>query len=786
MIEIENFKFSNDMFYQGETVVPILKGVTLFCGINYDAGSTENHSNGTGKTRIPQLLSSFIYNKSERGTLKNMVMPNFLGTLQLKCQNDHYSFTYDLQENEWDIKKNGIKDLNFHKSTECQKYIASKIGFTKNEWANFVHINKHSISTLLQGDPASRRKFLESFFNIDEFYEEKRLEYKQIKETLEEQMHKLSEDRARLGQILESLDKLEGQQYLENQIDLIADSLIHLAGTENKLREAENLKLSDLKYWQDYYSYAQKTAGLPTEAVLSSTLSRLQKESNEFENKAKSQSLVINKEKQYRLLQNIKEPEKPEFEEPQSDEILQLETDLVTMRQRQRLLEKFKEIKAKVPELPPLDMQELEQQKKALLEQQADNRLHISLINDGNSCSRCGQSLEFILQNEEPKDRLIAFKQIEIETRKKLQDLDDTIAKLNAKTNLVKQLYDLKSEIDALPKYKESIADTLKRIDELKAQQQTYKSYFINKKNYDKQVVDKDVTLAEMRTLGYPDILEHNFIDKCKEINSEISELSFNLRVVQTANSYLEKVSSLPAQSEITEQLNKQKLDLEDLVNRKNKLNETLGEYKTQLTMVRNLNTDKAKLDERLATSAHVQNEYRIVESLVKFFSPTGFKIYELRKRCELFIEKANYWSPLFFQEQHEWSLPKDLDTIDFLVQPIKHRKIKPFSASMLSAGEENRAERILLFSQLQLEPKHKALNVLFLDEIEGHLDRAGRTMFTEVVIPKLKETFKDKSIILISHEESLKESPEINHLWLAQRKDRVTTLQVIENYNRK
>jgi DNA repair exonuclease SbcCD ATPase subunit len=104
----------------------------------------------------------------------------------------------------------------------------------------------------------------------------------------------------------------------------------------------------------------------------------------------------------------------------------------------------------------------------------------------------------------------------------------------------------------------------------------------------------------------------------------------------------------------------------------------------------------------------------------------------------------------------------------------------------MLSAGEENRAERILLFSQLQLEPKHKALNVLFLDEIEGHLDRAGRTMFTEVVIPKLKETFKDKSIILISHEESLKESPEINHLWLAQRKDRVTTLQVIENYNRK
>jgi ATPase subunit of ABC transporter with duplicated ATPase domains len=130
--------------------------------------------------------------------------------------------------------------------------------------------------------------------------------------------------------------------------------------------------------------------------------------------------------------------------------------------------------------------------------------------------------------------------------------------------------------------------------------------------------------------------------------------------------------------------------------------------------------------------------------------------------------------------------MSNDLDDLDFLVQPIKHRKTKPYPAASLSAGEENRAERVLLFSQLAMMPLFKQTNLLVLDEIEGNLDPVGRKIFTETVVPKLRETFPDKAIVLISHEESLINSPEINHLWVAEKKNRKTTLKTHLYYTRR
>ena len=237
------------------------------------------------------------------------------------------------------------------------------------------------------------------------------------------------------------------------------------------------------------------------------------------------------------------------------------------------------------------------------------------------------------------------------------------------------------------------------------------------------------------------------------------------------------KVAELESLAKLEEKLNGEESSISALQQQLDSLTELRGEYKSNLALAIQLLDNIKSLEEKLIDKEILQKEYRIIEGLVKFFSPRGFKLYELKRRCEGLIEQANYWTPSFFQERHEWSISKDINDLDFLVQPVKHRKTQPFSASLFSLGEENRAARVLLFSQIALIPPNKKNNLLFLDEIEGNLDEAGFTAFNEVVIPKLKAEFPDRTIIIMTPLNKLSEV--FDHLWIAERKNRKTTLLV-------
>jgi DNA repair exonuclease SbcCD ATPase subunit len=169
----------------------------------------------------------------------------------------------------------------------------------------------------------------------------------------------------------------------------------------------------------------------------------------------------------------------------------------------------------------------------------------------------------------------------------------------------------------------------------------------------------------------------------------------------------------------------------------------------------------------------------KILEFLIDFYSPSGFKLYDLKQRCKRLVERANYWSKVFFQEPYEWSLSEDIDDLNLFVKPVNLKNEDPYPVALLSAGERNRAARVLLFAQLEMIPPTKRVNFLFLDEIEANLDEIGIRAFTEVAIPKLKETFPDRSIVLVSHLKDIKTSEYLDHQWLAERRQRKTKLTV-------
>jgi DNA repair exonuclease SbcCD ATPase subunit len=442
-----------------------------------------------------------------------------------------------------------------------------------------------------------------------------------------------------------------------------------------------------------------------------------------------------------------------------------------------QLISKYDALKKSVPQVVDT-YSGLKLERETLLNSIAITKLHLSLVGDGTSCSRCGQSLENVLHREDHASLRLKEKEL----AQRLSVVSAAIAAWERKESIEREMESVKAAAQAYPKFGRTLASVKEELATLKALDSEWARYRISKEAYARNEQVRETLLAKLTTLGYPDVLTRE-VPCVRSLQERVKKLKEGIACLSLVKSLRQRVLNYPAKADVVEKLGVLEREVQALEAEEAQLLSETGACRAKLSFVSSLLASKEELEGKLAASESLYNEYRILKALVKFFSPAGFKSYELRKRCEPLIDVANYWSPLFFSELHEWSLPKDYDSLEFLVQPVAHRKsVAPFPARLLSAGEENRAERILLFAQLGLAPKNKTVNTLFLDEIEGNLDAAGRTLFTEVVIPKLKETFPDRCIVIISHDDSMKNLSCIDHLWLVERRNRKSTLKVFEN----
>lgn len=782
MIEFNSFTFSGDAFYEDETRVIFPKGISLLRGINYDAGPSKENSNGAGKTRIPQLLKAFIHNDCDRGKLKQVVLPKFKGRFEFTntSTKERWDFSANIKENEWEILCNDLVALNHHKFSECQKYLAEQTKLSKSEWSSFVHINHKSITELLQSKDDERRKFFEKFFNIDDFYAEKLAEYKSLVAAQETSIEILEQDRARHAQILDSLSKLPELSVLQTQ--MAADATLSEALKERKsVLTQERLELNvQISDWDQYYlNLLEATDGLPSLDELKSTQDSLQRsllEAEELERR-----VVTVRSKLTRLPLQHERPTAPS-EAYSADTLVGLQQLRMQMEQKQRLIQRFEALKALLPAKLSETKEALVTEKEKLLAESADTKLHLALVGDGSSCSRCGQSLEFVLGSSAPEDRHAELQAHERQLSFRISEINRHLAQIERSAEIEKEKAAVRTEAMALPKFARDLQSVLDEIGACRALETAWIAHNAELRVYEQQSKDREIILAEVTALGYPEVLDKP-VPNVAGMRTKLRQVEKGIEALNLSKSLLQRVLKLPPKAELAQTLEKVIGVEEEVGKQYDALMTALGGYHTQLGMIQGFTKSKEELEVKLALTDNLYSEYKILKALVKFFSPAGFKTYELRRRCEPFVEHANYWSPMFFSELHEWSLSTDPESLEFLVRPVAHPKVKPFPARLLSAGESNRAERVLLFAQLALAPKDKKVNTVFLDEIEGNLDAPGRVLFTEVVIPKLKETFRDKCIVIISHDDSLKNSSSIDHLWLVERRERKSTLKIFENY---
>ena len=80
------------------------------------------------------------------------------------------------------------------------------------------------------------------------------------------------------------------------------------------------------------------------------------------------------------------------------------------------------------------------------------------------------------------------------------------------------------------------------------------------------------------------------------------------------------------------------KSDVQTLLERIESLNELKGVLRTQKENIVTLNRQAQILEDKIKDLKVTESECKILELMNSFYSPTGFKIYELKKRCQKLI----------------------------------------------------------------------------------------------------------------------------------------------------
>jgi hypothetical protein len=792
MLEFLSFDFENDFFYQKKTIVPLdHTGITFLRGRNFDASPEGDASNGTGKSRLLQIFEGFLFGKNPRGNFKKVVLPNFVGTLKFKIKNDIWSFTYTPNKNvdAWSISKNDIPFKVSHKPSDCLEFLQKTIGLSRDDYNHFISINQSSLDVLIKGAPRFRKEYLENFFRIDTFYAEKFNIYNTKWKSIKDEIESIKNDRIRLDSILKTKDELPGEKWIEFQLENCdtALSLIKDSISETTTSQASLQKQIDA--WNQYHSLFTDIQGLDIDQIRSEQ-DTLIKVKVELERKLNNRKLLDNFLKvKFHPHQNKKPKrtvEKPESERPDSEVITEKEVSLNQMKEKLRLKKQVTSLNKEIEELGSQvisSREDLDSTKAELYKQRTEKEDHCKLLKKGGTiCPTCRQPLSHILDGQTPEAKLVSIEEEIKDIVKKEKEIQGQIT-LNTKLDKLNQeLNILKVQFDRFPTYGVKLSNVELEVAQLKALALKWNAYLKEEEQETKWSSTYELLLAEAKNLGYPTILNEDVQGELDALAPKLFVLVNQIKMFDRFEHLAEVVIKLLSLTELELQKKDTVDELAHFLSKVESLNEFKGVLRTQLATLVNLKAQIESLEVKVAKQEATESECKILELLNNFYSPTGFKVYELKKRCQKLIERANIWSSLFFQEKYVWSLSEEPDGLDFLIKPLITSDV-PYSVSLLSTGEYNRAARVLLFSQLELIPPNKNTNLLILDEIEGHLDEAGMTAFIEVVLPKLRETFPDKAILIISHLPSLQQAGVIDHLWLATRKNRKTTLEVFQNY---
>ncbi len=730
---------------------------------------------GAGKTTlfVDAITAAFFakaYGIGTRGIYKELIMKGKTRGeifLEFESENTIYQIRRIFKPSEMKVFLKIIKDgkeyLHSYQK-DVEKKISQILGLDYNGLLNSVVVRQGDVYEFIEMQPSKRRDLLIDILRISlEKYKEiasNRLEDIKMeiaeknkeKEMLEKEIKKEEEIRRRLEELRTQKPEIEKklEEYKKQKRDIDEDlstKLGKLGELENKLKEIRKIEEKIKELESDLREIEEKISEIKNK-LSKYPIEKIKKIEEYWDKKSKYDLLeqeIKTKETEIRVLEDLLKKKKKLEEITKTIEALtDIEQQLNDKKQKKSELEQWRGgIKSKINEI-----------------EEALKKLQIGIA----KCPVCGADLtdEKILERKEHLNE---------EKMKLSQELKDIHEEISILSGAIKELERKVGEKQKLLGEKQSIERDLKGKEVSEAIINKRKELLEDTKNKRKQIeaeileytnaknmAEAKKILEEIRSLKDEIPNLEKYEEKKKNIEEQIEERKKDIaekeEIEQNWNNLKQEVNKLKLQrSRIESEIN----------NLGKKYGEIIKEIEQKNDELQKIEESKTKIEEIKQLLEKLEIDRRAYEILTKeVFSERGLPAKLLEKYLMVIQDAANDYLSVFGQDitlnliliKQRGSQSVEIEAYaDGFKRPIKtfsggERTLMGFAIRLAIGKLVSR-----LYS-LKQKPRF-----LIIDEGFGALDEEKRNMVARA-LSELYETGEFEQIIVVSHQDDLKNSP--------------------------
>lgn len=255
-------------------------------------------------------------------------------------------------------------------------------------------------------------------------------------------------------------------------------------------------------------------------------------------------------------------------------------------------------------------------------------------------------------------------------------------------------------------------------------------------------------------------------LNQVKAVATKLKQLNVTAKNLETTITTLETEKEL-----YDDQLGTLEDKVSNIKAKIEKIEDTLEERETIAEEIK-------KYDKKLKLLSKLKRKESLLRVLEEAYGSRGLKLDKIRAIIARFQQiLPKYTSILFTEKDIRFEVKGDDKKLGFMaIRP----KSKPFDIKALSRGESRRMNLALILMTKYAMPASKSTNLVVLDEVDTNMDDIGKDALVNELIPSLKERIG--TIIIISHNKEISQSPTIDNRWIAEKKNELSRMIMKEN----
>jgi DNA repair exonuclease SbcCD ATPase subunit len=693
--------------------------------------------NGAGKTTLFNAIRANLFNAmNDKSKFDDLVRNKKDAQIIVEFENNGKMYVSDLSriKNKWiyTILEDGV-DRTAHNQIDARKQPAYYLGISSEEWDASIHLSQKGSHVLVSGTPAKRKEYIAELFKIDGKYDD-------ILEGAKAELSRVEKEIKNVESFSNTRTALEEE--LQNVIigDDAADKArmaeIDVEVTAIKARmEADKQTIALLKEWNTY-SAAAYPAGF--EAVdATACLKHYQDEKTlldsrksnhlravEFNQKIMNTNRAYSEMKAYLESKHLIDSQYPENSSVYMNDRASLRAKKQSAQARvaiQAQLDAMKVLKkAKVVET--IDMEQAVSEMRGVLA--VDTAKYNATMNG--KCPTCGSEFQH--------EHILSDYQKIVDLSNKIIEEEKAIAAHKSQNLEIGRYTALKNQLDTIPEF--TANDSL-RLDELEANVDQVSDYQSKKKVFASMTMAEPMEVGDMPT-------EVEFAQN--KVNVDFYSAMVTARIKCPASKPTEETADAIMTRNYADSLR-----LENLEDEKSQLRSNLMMVEERRKSHKRITDQIATINAKFATLGALHEEEMFWEAMVFAYGPKGLRVIQLQKVMDLILSVLPAYTSRMFNGQ-SFSFRSEVDAGSIYIYATRTDSEGTYEndISTLSGGEAARMAVCLTFAAAKARLSDKRSNMVVLDEVDGQVDKYGKFLFVNELLPMMKEEFS--SVFVISH----------------------------------